>query len=69
MVKALSPFLHTPTYIETLHIAQVYTRVHTSREKKKVKMWAMGVYLGPLCPLCPLSNSTPVGLNPASFSK
>lgn len=35
-------FLHTPTYIETLHIARVYTRVHTGLEKK-IFTWTMGV--------------------------
>lgn len=41
MVKALSPFLYTPTILETLHIAQVCTRVHTGLEK--IFIWTLVV--------------------------
>lgn len=32
MIKALAPFLHTPTILETLHIVEVYTHVYTGQE-------------------------------------
>lgn len=68
MVKALSPFLHTATILEILHIAQVYTRVYTGLEKEILK-YRQSVCLKLVCRYSPLTYSTPVWQNPACFLK